>query len=110
MKKSEPRMFLNISIENKEFEEKAKIAMGKYIEDVAFKMLDETMEKILDKRIDRLLHAPTWSEDRKIQGMTLEQFVRSRTEGVIAEFIDKNAKEILSKRLAEILVEKSFGK
>lgn len=107
MKKSEPRMFLNISIENKEFEEKVKIAMDKYAEDVVLKNLDETIKKIVDKRLDALLTASSWHNDRKIQGMSLEAYVKSKSESVISEFIDKNAREILAKRLAEILVEKS---
>lgn len=33
MKKSEPKMILNISLESEEIEEKVKIAMDKYVEE-----------------------------------------------------------------------------
>ena len=103
MKKSEPKMILNLSIDNSELEEKIKIAMDKYAEQLIVKNLDETIMKIVNKRIDNLLSASSWNSERKIQGVTLEQFVKDRTESVIEEFVDKNAKEILAKRLAEIL-------
>lgn len=103
MKKSEPKMILNLSIDNSELEEKIKIAMDRYAEQLIVKNLDETIVKIVNKRIDNLLSASSWNSERKIQGVTLEQFVKDRTESVIEEFVDKNAKEILAKRLAEIL-------
>ena len=103
MKKSEPKMILNLSIENSELEEKIKIAMDRYAEQLIVKNLDETIMKIVNKRIDNLLSASSWNSERKIQGVTLEQFVKDRTETVIEEFVDKNAKEILAKRLAKIL-------
>ena len=96
-------MILNLSIDNSELEEKIKIAMDKYAEQLIAKNLDETIMKIVNKRIDNLLSASSWNSERKIQGVTLEQFVKDKTESVIEEFVDKNAKEILAKRLAEIL-------
>lgn len=105
MKKSEPKIILNLSLEDNELEEKVKIAMDKYSEQLAIKNLDGTIKKIVEKRIDNLLSASSWSEERKINGVTLEQFVKEKTENVIEEFIDKNAKEILAKRLAKMLVE-----
>ena len=96
-------MILNLSIDNTELEEKVKIAMDKYAEQLIVKNLDETIMKIVNKRINNLLSASSWNSERKIQGVTLEQFVKDRTESVIEEFVDKNAKEILAIRLAEIL-------
>ena len=108
MKKSEPKIFLNISLECEEFEQKVKIAMDKYVEDVIYKNLDEEIMKIVDKRINRLVSSNSWESERKIQGVTLEQFVKDRTEKVLGDFVEKNAKEILAKRLAEILTDKSL--
>jgi len=103
MKKIEPKIILNLSLEDNELEEKVKIAMDKYSEQLVVKNLDETIKKIVENRINNLLSSPYWHNERKINGVTLEQFVKEKTEGVIEEFIDKNAKEILAKRLAEIL-------
>lgn len=103
MKKSEPKMILNLSTDNSELEEKIKIAMDKYTEQLIVKNLDEIIMKIVNKRIDNLLSASSWNSERKIQSVTLEQFVKDGTETVIEEFVDKNAKEIFAKRIAEIL-------
>ena len=109
MKKSEPKMFMNIAFESEEFEEKVKIAMDKYVEGVIYKNLDEEIMKIVDKRIDSLVSANKWDSNRKIQGVTLEEFVKDRTEQVLGDFVDKNIREILAKRFAEILTDRSLN-
>ena len=103
MNNKEPKIILNLSFEENELEEKVKIAMDKYAEQLVTKNLDDTIKKIVDKRIDNLLSAPSWYSERKINGVTLEEFVKSKTEGAISDFVDKNAKEILTKRIAEML-------
>ena len=102
-------MFMNIAFESKEFEEKVKMAMDKYVEDVIYKNLDEEIMKIVDKRIDSLVSANSWNSNRKIQGVTLEEFVKDRTEKVLGDFVEKNIREILAKRFAEILTDRSLN-
>lgn len=41
MKKSEPKMILNISLNSEEIEEKVKIAMDEYVQKAIYKNLDE---------------------------------------------------------------------
>lgn len=98
MKKSEPKMILNISLNSEEIEEKVKIAMDEYAEKVIYKNLDEEITKIVDRRIEKLTSASSWSSDRKIQGVSFEQFVKERTEKTIGDFVEKNIKEILAKK------------
>ena len=80
MKKSEPKMFMNIAFESEEFEEKAKIAMDKYVEDVIYKNLDEEIMRIVDKRIDSLISANNGIATEKLN-MDIDQ----RIEVVIEE-------------------------
>ena len=108
MKKSEPKMILNISLNSEEIEEKVKIAMDEYAEKVIYKNLDEEITKIVDRRIERLVSASSWGSDKKIQGVSFEQFVKERTEKTIGDFVEKNIKEILAKRFAEIMTDRSF--
>lgn len=108
MKKSEPKMILNISLNSEEIEEKVKIAMDEYVEKVIYKNLDEEITKIVDRRIEKLVSASSWGSDRKIQGVSFEQFVKDRTEKTIGDFVEKNIKEILAKRFAEIMTDRSF--
>lgn len=63
MKKSEPKMILNISLNSEEIEEKVKIAMDEYVQKVICKNLDEEIAKVIDKRIERLVSASNWSND-----------------------------------------------
>ena len=97
-------MILNLSIENDELNKKIKIAMDQYIEDLVIKELDETVAKYVEKRIDKLLHGKySWDNERKIQGVYFDEFVRSKTEQALTEAIEKNAKEILAKKLASLI-------
>ena len=63
---------------------------------------------VLERRIERLVSASIWGSDRKIQGVSFEQFVKDRTEKTIGDFVEKNIKEILAKRFAEIMTDRSF--
>ena len=45
MKKSEPKLILNVSLTSEELEEKVKIAIDKYAENVIYKNLDEEIAK-----------------------------------------------------------------
>ena len=103
MKKNEPKMILNVTIDNDELEEKVKIAMDKYAERLVLKNLDETIVRIVENRIDKLLNGYNWDSDRRIQGMYFSDFVKSKTEQAIADVIEKNAKEILAKKLASLI-------
>ena len=103
MKKNEPKMILNVAVDSDELEEKVKIAMDKYAEQLILKNLDDAITKIVEKRIDRLINGSNWDSDRKIQGMYFSDFVKSKTEKVLVESIEKNAKEILAKKLASMI-------
>lgn len=99
MKKSEPKLILNVSLTSEELEEKVKVAMDKYAENVIYKNLDEEITKIVDRRIERLVSASSWSSDRNIRGVPLEQFVKDRTEKSLNLLQTKTLKRFLLKDL-----------
>lgn len=103
MKKSEPKLILNLQVDSEELDQKVKLAMDKYIEDVIVGNLDDEIEKIVTKRIGALVSADRWNQNRKIKGRTLEEYVKESTEKVICDVIDKNIKDIFVKKVAEML-------
>ena len=103
MKKSEPKMILNVQIDNQEFEEKVKIAMDEYTEDLILKNLEDKIQRIVTTRIDRLVTGNAWSLDGRIAGKTLETYVKEKSEKVIEEIIEKHIKDIFAKKIAEML-------
>lgn len=103
MTKQNPKMILNLSVENTELEEKVKIAMDKYAEQLISKNLDDIIAKIVERRIDTLVNGRYWESGKKIGGVTLDAFVQMKTEKAIEDAIEKNAKEILAKKLASLL-------
>lgn len=54
MKKSEPKMILNISLNSEEIEEKVKIAMDEYAEKVIYKILMKKLQKLLTRESKNL--------------------------------------------------------
>ena len=103
MKKSEPKIILNLSVENDELDKVIKLAIDKYVEQSIYAQLDDTVEKIVNKRIDRLINGRYWDPDNKINGITFDQFVKSKTEDAMVKAIEKNAKEILARKLADMI-------
>lgn len=103
MKKSEPKMILNVQIDNTELEEKVKIAMDKYVEDIILKKLDDKIQRIVTNRIERLVNGNSWTDDGKIAGKSLIEYVREKTEKTIEEIIEKNIKDIFAKKVAEMI-------
>lgn len=103
MKKSEPKIILNLSFENSELEEKIKIAMDQYMDKLIVKNLDAYIAKYVDRRIDKLLNGKYWESDNKIDGVCFSDFVKKRTERALIDAIDKNAKDILAKKLATLI-------
>lgn len=103
MKKSKPKMILNLSLENDELEEKVKIAIDKYVEDLIIKNLDDVIAKLVERRIDNLLSESRYSSNSKINGKLFSEFVRDKTEKQIEEVIDKNIKMIFARKVAEML-------
>ena len=96
-------MILNVQIENQELEEKVKIATEKYVEQLVLKDLDDTISRIIKNRIDKLINGNYWEDDKKINGMSLEQFVKHKSEKTIEEIVEKNIKEVFARKLAEMI-------
>lgn len=104
MKKSNPKMILNVAFESEVLDEKVQIAMEKYVEDLILKNLDSTIEKYVVQRITRLVSGKfTYSVDGTLNGKSLEDYVREATNEVIEEVIDKNIKDIFAKKIAEMI-------
>ena len=98
MKRSEPKMILNLSLEDEEFEKKVKIASEKYVEKIILENLDAAVEKIITRKIEYLIKGYS-----KVNGVSLEKFISDRTDGVVSDTIDKNIKSIFAKKLAEMI-------
>lgn len=103
MKKTAPKMILNVQIDNQELEEQVKIAMDKYAEDLILKNLDGKIQRIIINRIDALIRGNSWGNEGKIAGQTLEQYVKDKSSKVIEEAIDKHIKDIFAKKFAQML-------
>ena len=105
MKKSESKIILNFAIKDEEFEEKVKIALDEYAEKVILKNLDDTIAKIVQNRIERLTASKPWESARIFDGKSLNTYVQEKVDLAIKETVDKNLKEILSSKIAKLLIE-----
>lgn len=103
MKKLEPKMILNVQIDNEELEEKVKIAMDEYAENLILKNLDDKIQNIINRRIEAILRGGSWNNEGKIAGQTLENYVKEKSSKIIEDAIDKHIKEIFAKKFASLL-------
>ena len=104
MKKSEPKMILNVAFESEELDEKVQIAMEKYVEDLMLKNLDSTIEKLVVQRVTRLVSGKfTYSPDGTLNGKSLEGFIKETINATIEDVIERNIKDILAKKIAEMI-------
>lgn len=109
MKKSEPKMILNVSVVDEELEVKIKSAMDKYVQNIVLKNLDDTIIKFVKKRVNQLINGYSWSDESKIKGKNLNGYIKEETNDVIEnyvkEIIDEKTKEIITKKIANLLSE-----
>lgn len=109
MKKSEPKMILNVSVVDEELEAKIKSAMDKYVQNIVLENLDDTIIKFVKKRVNQLINGYSRSDKSKIKGKNLNDYIKEETNDVIEnyvkEIIDEKTKEMITKKIANLLSE-----
>jgi len=109
MKKSETKMILNVSVVDEELEAKIEYAMDKYVQNIVIGKLDDTIIKIVKRRINQLINGCSWSDERKIKGKNLKDYIKEETneviENYVKEIIDEKTKEMITKKIANLLSE-----
>lgn len=108
MTKQDPEMIVTLKIPFESLDEKSKIAMDSYMGKIVNKNLDDALEKLIEKKVERRLNVIVnppryYSSESKINGKTLEDFIGDKTNKVIEEIIEKNIKNIFAKKVAEML-------
>lgn len=102
MKTHEPKMILNLSVENEELEKKIQIAMDEYIKKISLDKLEDVVSRLIDRKLT-LIFSNKYGYGKHINGQTVEQYISDRVNNKIAETIDKNIKAILAERIAKML-------
>lgn len=109
MKKSEPKMILNVSVVDKELEAKIESAMDKYVQNIVIGKLDDTIIKLVKRRVNQLINNYSWSDESKIKGKNLKDYIKEETneliENYVKEIIDEKTKEMITKKIANLLSE-----
>ena len=104
MKKSETKMILNVSVVDEELEAKIE-----YVKNIVIGKLDDTIIKIVKRRINQLINGCSWSDERKIKGKNLKDYIKEETneviENYVKEIIDEKTKEMITKKIANLLSE-----
>lgn len=103
MKKSDPKIILNLRLEDPELEKRIQIAMDKYVESVINKHLDSIIQNAIDKRIEKMLNAPSYSNEGRIGGLPLYEYVKRKTTPKIENYVSQNIHDILTKKLSSLI-------
>lgn len=109
MKKSETKMILNVSVVDEELEAKIEYAMDKCVQNIVIGKLDDTIIKLVKRRVNQLINSCSWSNESKIKGKNLKDYIKEETNELIEinvkEIIDEKTKEIIAKKIANLLSE-----
>ena len=107
MTKSNPKMILNLNIENEEFENKVQVAVDHYIDDivhsVASEKLNTAIKRYVDKKLDDILHERRFTNESLVEGKYLSQLIADAARPKIAEVITKAVADVVQGQFASLL-------
>jgi len=106
MKRTEPRMIINLNISDEEFEKKIQLAVDEYIESIldscANDKVTEAIKKYVDKKIDIVLQEKRYDNASKINGLSLSSYIanvaKPKVEAVISDVIAQSVSEVLQSK------------
>ena len=79
MKKSDPKLIININLDNPDLQEKVKLAVDEYIEDTLNSHYDEAITqavgKAIDKRLRELFEERRYTYAGQIEGEYLSDYI-----------------------------------
>lgn len=79
MKKSDPKLIININLDNPDLQEKVKLAVDAYIEDTLNSHYDEAITqavgKAIDKRLRELFEERRYTYAGQIEGEYLSDYI-----------------------------------
>jgi uncharacterized membrane protein YheB (UPF0754 family) len=106
MKRTEPKLIINLNLSDQEFEQQIELAVDKYIDSIldscANEKVTEAIKKYVDKKIDVVLQERRYDNASMINGKTLSSYIadiaRPKVEVVIADTIAKSVSETLANK------------
>lgn len=79
--------------------------MDEYVDKIVCKNLDTIIEKFITKRIDEVIDSNNRYSYHRINGKTLDDYVKERVNTSVTNAIDNNIQDILSKKIASLLTQ-----
>lgn len=106
MKRTAPRMIINLNISDEEFEKQIELAVDKYVESVldscAGDKVNEAIKKYVDHKIDTVLKERRYDNASMIDGLSLSAYIskvaRPKVEAAITEVITQSVSEALTNK------------
>lgn len=106
MKRTEPRMIINLNLSDEEFEKHIELAVDKYIDSIidscAGEKVESAIKEYVDKKLDIILKERTYHCGSMINGKTLSNYIadvaRPKVEAVISDTIAKSVSEALASK------------
>ena len=107
MKRTDPRLLINLNISDEEFEQHIQLAVDKYIESVVEsscnEKVDAAIKKYVDSRVSAIISEARWSNNSLIEGRLLSDFIVEQARPKVNAAISKIIAEEVSKAIAERL-------
>jgi hypothetical protein len=104
MKRTDPKMIINLNLSDEEFEKHIETAVDKYIDSIIDSCCNEkvttAIKSYIDKKISVILQERRYDNASMINGKTLSNYIaevaRPKVEAVISEEIAKAVSETLA--------------
>ena len=106
MKKSEPKLIINLNLSDPEFEKQIELAVDKYIDSIldscAGDKVNEAITKYVDKKLDAVLYERRYDNAALVNGRRLSEYIaeiaRPKVNAVISDIVAGQVSEILASK------------
>lgn len=106
MRKTDPRLIINLNITDEDFEKHIELAVDKYIANIVDSCVDEKVTNIIkgyvDKKIDAILSERSYDSASLIEGRKLSSYIaciaKPKVEAVISDTIAQAVAETLANK------------
>lgn len=108
MKKTNPKLILNLNLEQAELDNKISIAIDEYINNFvcsgeADAKVAEHVHKYIDKRVNNILLEKRWDNSSLIGGVSLDTYIQKIAGPKVEQAIDKIINKLISERISKII-------
>ena len=107
MNRSDPKLIINLNLEDKEFEDKIKLAVDKYVESIiggyASEAVDKALTKYIDTKIRKVMSEARYDNASLINGKYFSDYVQSLARPQVEQIMGKIVEKLISEKINQLI-------